>query len=500
MNLFLEVFDNRSLYFDTFDRMVDAVYVIDAERRTVYINKAAEALDGYFLKDIKGKTVQDLYGLEGINSPALRALAMECPVMNEEFSYYVNGKEVIQLCNAGPIYEDGRLVGAYSIQRDMTRFKNMVEKNIALQRVINKQKNFDRSLKQDPFSRIIGSSDVFSRTVSQAQQAAKTDSSVMLIGSTGSGKEIFARAIHNGSNRVKKPFLALNCAAIPETLIESILFGTVKGVYTGAVEKDGILAQADGGTVFLDEINSMPLASQAKLLRVLEERRIMKLGSNKEVPIDIRVISSTNEDPVDAVRNQHMREDLLYRLSVVPIVIPPLRERKEDLPELIDYFIKKYNDRFDKHILGVDDAVMTCFYEFSWPGNVRQLKTCIESAMNFAEDGNYICLKDLPVYVFEDNDTPENRYRRYLTQSESNHEKSSEFSQKENTSAYLSGNNRIAFDDENDGLLRSIERAKRSEIIEAIRNAEGNLAKAARSLGISRQLMYYRVKKYNIKL
>ena len=174
----------------------------------------------------------------------------------------------------------------------------------------------------------------------------------MLIGSTGSGKEIFARAIHNGSNRVKKTVLALNCAAIPETLIESILFGTVKGVYTGAVEKDGILAQADGGTVFLDEINSMPLASQAKLLRVLEERRIMKLGSNKEVPIDIRVISSTNEDPVDAVRNQHMREDLLYRLSVVPIVIPPLRERKEDLPELIDYFIKKYNDRFDKHILG----------------------------------------------------------------------------------------------------------------------------------------------------
>ena len=493
MNLFYEVFDQRCLYFDAFDRMHDAVYVVDTDKKIVYINKAAESLDGYLLKEIKGKTVFELYNLDDQNSPALKALETECPVIDEQFSYYVNGKEVIQLCNAGPIYEDGRLRGAYSIQKDLTRFKGIVEENIALQQEINRRKEFDAFDGHDPFSGIIGKEEVFSKTIAQARQAAKTDSSVMLIGSTGSGKEVFAHAIHNSSKRAKKPFLALNCAAIPETLIESILFGTVKGVYTGAVEKDGILAQADGGTVFLDEINSMPLASQAKLLRVLEERRIMKLGSNKEVPIDIRIISSTNETPAEAVRNCHIREDLLYRLSVVPITIPPLRERKGDIPLLVQYFIEQYNKRFQKRVRGVDDCVMDIFMTFSWPGNIRQLKTCIESAMNFAADDGIITLADLPVYVFEDADVPENRYRhRQINTEESGAGEQKIVSEKTVSVSSFS-------DDGEKGLLRSIEEEERRLMINAIRAAKGNVAKAARSLGISRQLMYYRVKKYNLK-
>ena len=243
----------------------------------------------------------------------------------------------------------------------------------------------------------------------------------------------------------------------------------------------------------MDEINSMPLASQAKLLRVLEERRIMKLGSNKEVPIDIRIISSTNETPAEAMRNRHIREDLLYRLSVVPITIPPLRERKGDIPLLVQYFIEQYNKRFQKRVRGVDDCVMDIFMTFSWPGNIRQLKTCIESAMNFAADDGIITLADLPVYVFEDADVPENRYRHRKINTEENGAGEQKIVSEKTVSV-------SSFSDDGEkGLLRSIEEEERRLMINAIRAAKGNVAKAARSLGISRQLMYYRVKKYNLK-
>ncbi|MBQ4093141.1 MAG: sigma 54-interacting transcriptional regulator [Firmicutes bacterium] len=488
MSLFAELFKERNLYFDLFDRLRDAVYIHDKETRCVYMNRAAENLEGVVFEEIKGKTVEEVYGLTGLESPLLRALGLETSVVNEKYTYYIKGKEITQLCNSGPIYENGCLIGAYTIQQDLTSINDMVEKNIALQQLLNRDKERMPIVSSDPFGNIIGNSERFAHTVSQARRAARSDSSVMLIGQTGCGKEVFARAVHEGSGRAKRPFIALNCAAIPETLIESILFGTVKGVYTGAVEKEGILAQADGGTVFLDEINSMPLASQAKLLRVLEERRIMKLGSNREVPIDIRVVSSTNEDPKDAVRNGHIREDLLYRLSVVPIVIPSLRERREDIPYLVDHFVAEYNERFHKCILGVDDDVMTCFMDFHWPGNVRQLKTCIESAMNFAEDGGYICMKDLPVYVFDDAIDTEIRHRRYRRMDEKG-----SFHFTSERDAERKG------EDETKPFMKSVEDAERQELMTAIREAKGNLAKAARSLGISRQLMYYRVKKYNLK-
>lgn len=505
MSLFDELFDRRSLYFDIFDRMVEAIYICDTDKNLIYFNKAAERLDGYLLKDVKGKSTYELYGLNEMDSPMLRALATEHPVVNEEFSYFVNGKEVVQLCNSGPIYEEGRLIGAYTVQRDLTQFKGIVEQNIALQHAINHHKSKHNSPFEDPFSGIVGRSDKFQSIIAQARQAARTNSSVMLIGATGSGKEVFARAVHEGSSRSEKPFLALNCAAIPETLIEGILFGTTKGVYTGAVEKDGILAQADGGTVFLDEINSMPLASQAKLLRVLEEKKIMKLGSNKEMPINIRLISSSNEMPAEAIRKGRMREDLFYRLSVVQILIPPLRDRVEDIPYLVRHFVDKYNTRFGKNVLGVDSQVMSIFMNFPWPGNVRQLKACIESAMNFARDDGWITRKDLPVYVFEDEEVPENRYRQW---SQKNRRKLSEeiVSDAEPSSptpVYLpreeEKNVRAGDEKESGGLMASIRDEEKEEIISALHRYKGNITKAAASLGMSRQSLSYRLKKYHLK-
>lgn len=501
MNLFEEIFTSRNLYFDALDRLPDAMYVCDIEGNLVYFNKAAERLDGYLLSEVKGESTYKLYGLTETDSPLLKALATERPVVDEEFSYYVNGKEIMQLCNSGPIYEGGRLIGAYTIQRDMTQFKDMVERNISLQNALNRKMRDEPASGEDPFSKIIGTSDKFRSCVSQARQAAKTNSSVLLIGNTGSGKEVFARAIHEGSARAKKPFLALNCAAIPESLIESILFGTTKGVYTGAVEKDGILAQADGGTVFLDEVNSMPLASQAKLLRVLEERKIMKLGSNKEVPIDIRLVSSTNEAPAEAIRNGHMREDLFYRLSVVQVLIPPLRDRKEDIPYLVDFFVDKYNKRFHKNVRGIDREVLSLFMEFQWSGNVRQLKACIESAMNFAEDGGWIALKDLPVYIFEDAEVPENRYRQWLQRK--GRSSGYESDESHDSLPIVATREAPIYEKVSSGeempLMDQIRSAERDEIIAVLRQTKGNITKAASLMGMSRQSLSYRMKKYHLK-
>ena len=513
MGLFDELFNARSLYFDVFDKMIEAVYICDTDRNLIYFNRAAEKLDGYLLKDVKGKSTYELYGLDETESPMLRALTTERPVVNEEFSYYVNGKEVVQLCNSGPIYEEGRLIGAYTVQRDLTMYKDIMEKNIALQRAISHHKNHNSNGKDDPFSGIIGGSESFCRCVAQARQAAHTSSSVMLIGNTGSGKEVFARAVHEGSDRRGKPFLALNCAAIPESLIESILFGTTRGVYTGAVEKEGILSQADGGTVFLDEINSMPLASQGKLLRVLEERKIMKLGSNKEMPINIRIISSTNESPSDAIRKGHMREDLFYRLSVVQIRIPPLRERKEDIPLLVKYFIEKYNKRFGKHVPGVDEQVMSVFTAFPWPVNVRQLKACIESSMNFVGDRDLISMKNLPSYLFEDAEVPENRYRQWMQKREKKQEKAVEGSVPANesasvveteifsdaTGAFEPGEIYGGPEETYGDIMEEIGREEKEEIVAALRKYRGNITKAAASLGMSRQSLSYRMKKYRLR-
>ncbi|MBQ6810979.1 MAG: sigma 54-interacting transcriptional regulator [Firmicutes bacterium] len=483
MDFFNALFREERLYFDLFDQITDAIYICDTEHRLVYFNKAAETLDGFDLKEVKGKTVEELYGIDEKTSPALRALTTEQPVINEKFTYYINGKENLQICFAGPIYSDGKLSGCYSIQRNVTALKEIVETNIALQRAIakEKKKNHNQPTKNSVFSRLVGQSQSFTNCLTLAEQAAKTDSSIMLVGETGSGKEGLARAIHDLSNRAEKPFLALNCAAIPESLLEGILFGTKKGVYTGALEKEGILSQADGGTIFLDELNSMPLSSQSKLLRVLEEKKIMKLGSNKEKKINVRIISSTNENPRNAILSGKLREDLFYRLSVVQITIPPLRERREDIPDLTEHFIKKYNARFDKNILGIENEVMDYFMSFSWPGNVRQLKACVESAMNFASNDRKIHFSDLPPYIFENGESPEDRYRQMAHKTPA--EQTAPIRKK------------------TDGLLLSeeIRQREKEDIIETLKQTKGNVSQAARLLGMRRQSLQYRMKKYNIK-
>lgn len=225
-------------------------------------------------------------------------------------------------------------------------------------------------------------------------QVAQSMSNVLICGETGTGKELVAESIHTASSRRRKPFLAQNCAAIPSELLESIFFGTEKGSFTGAESKMGLFEMAAGGTLFLDEINSMSLAMQVKLLKALEEKKIRRLGGTKDIVTDVRVVCATNELPELLLQERRLREDLYYRISVVRLEIPPLRDRREDISLLTNYFIRRYNRQMGRSIQALSDMVSNLFSEWDWPGNVRELKNTIESAFNVAQ-GDHIVIHDI---------------------------------------------------------------------------------------------------------
>ena len=226
--------------------------------------------------------------------------------------------------------------------------------------------------------------------VELAASVAKSNSPIFITGETGTGKELFAQGIHNASNRRDKPFIAQNCSAVPENLIESIFFGTSKGSYTGALDKKGLFEACDGGTLFLDELHCMPIHLQAKLLRVIESRSARRIGENEERKFDVRIIAATNINSHDILTQGHIRHDLYYRLSVVKIDIPPLRERIEDIQILSDFFIKKYNAIFDKNITSISPTLTALMLTYDWPGNVRELENFMESAILYASNDNTI--------------------------------------------------------------------------------------------------------------
>lgn len=263
--------------------------------------------------------------------------------------------------------------------------------------------NLDKHISIDD---IIGESKIIKKVKSMVLKVAESNSTIMIIGETGTGKELFSRAIHYHSKRRGKPFITINCSAIPDSLIESELFGYEGGAFTGASKlgKPGKFEIANGGTVFLDEIEAMPLYMQSKLLRVLEEKEVMRVGSNETIPIDVRIISATNVDLEEAVAKGQFRADLYHRLNVVPIVIPPLRERKEDILLLASYFVNKFSNAMNRNIKGLDKDVEKLFLSYSWPGNVRELKNTIEFAANL-EDSQYITVKSIPPAIREHKQT-----------------------------------------------------------------------------------------------
>lgn len=231
---------------------------------------------------------------------------------------------------------------------------------------------------------------------------ALSDSPVLIYGETGTGKELFAQSIHNASRRKHCPFLAINCAAIPETLLESTLFGTEKGAYTGSIQRKGLLELAHTGTLLLDEINSMDIQLQAKLLRFLQEGEFRRVGGVKSIHVDVRIISNTNIAPMEAIQKKQLRIDLYYRLGIANLTIPPLRERKEDIPTLVQSFLLKARKATGKSVLGIDKHTLSVFFAYDWPGNIRELQHAIEYSMTILPfDLQYITPEYLPDHILD---------------------------------------------------------------------------------------------------
>ncbi len=242
---------------------------------------------------------------------------------------------------------------------------------------------------------IIGKSKKMLQIIDIVKKVTPTSATVLIYGESGTGKELIAKAIHYNSPRKDKPFIAINCAAIPESLIESELFGYEPGAFTGAnIRKIGLIESAHGGTLFLDEIAELPLVLQSKLLRVLQEKEVRRIGGKDTIKVDVRIIAATNKNLVEEVEKNKFREDLYYRLKVVTVEIPPLRERKEDIPELVNFFIEKYSREFGKRISRIEEKALQALLNYSWPGNIRQLETVIERAIIIC-DGEKITLKDI---------------------------------------------------------------------------------------------------------
>ncbi|HEX6371516.1 MAG TPA: sigma-54 dependent transcriptional regulator [Longimicrobium sp.] len=255
----------------------------------------------------------------------------------------------------------------------------------------------DQLKKHYSFENIIGTSDSIQKVFSVVSRVAPTDASVFISGESGTGKELIARACHANSRRSDRAFMAINCAALPDHLLESELFGHEKGAFTGADnQRRGLLEVASGGTFFMDEISEMSMDLQAKLLRVIQERRIRRVGGESEIPIDVRWVSATNRDPEQAVRDGALRQDLLYRLNVVPVKLPPLRQRREDIPALAQHYLKRYGQEYDRGNLRFSPEALRVLSDFHWPGNVRELQNMMERIVSLCLPGQEITAEDLP--------------------------------------------------------------------------------------------------------
>lgn len=323
------------------------------------------------------------------------------------------------------------------------------------------------------FENIISNNNNFLRTIDFAKKIAQNNSSVLIVGETGTGKELFAQSIHNASNFAEGPFIAINCAAIPDTLVESVLFGTVQGAFTGAKNNEGLLYQAQNGTIFLDEINSLNLDSQAKLLRFLQDKTVRSVGGNKHVKIACRIISAVNKDIEKEIRSHKIREDLYYRLATVVLHIPSMRERMDDVPVLTDHFIHKYSTEFGNNISKVDSELMNLFMNYNWPGNVRELEHVLESAMNLVEQNeNALKVIHLSEFLQQKFSVVNARTRAEKSEGTYSTEKP---------------------------LYEILEEVERQVIVERLAKNQGNISQTAKELGIFRQALQYRIKKYMIE-
>ena len=442
----------------------EAIHVVNTEGITIFYNEVAAKHDGLQISEVVGKPLLNVFpSLNNQSSTLLKVIETKKPIYNETQSFVnLHGRKIDTVNTTLPIFVQGELIGAVEIAKDYSQIKQLSERLVEIQKSFKHRGG--KAIKQQAgytFIDLITNNKHFMTIKKKAEKLAKSDSPILVYGESGTGKELFVQSIHNASSRAAGPFIAQNCAAIPENLLESILFGTSKGSYTGAVDRPGLFELANGGTLFLDELNSMPFDLQAKLLRVLEDGAVRRIGGSNVISVNVRVISAMNVYPGVAMEANQLRTDLFYRLNVLTFELMPLRQRNEDILYLSDIFISQYNKQLRKQVSGLDDHVKAIFLKHQWPGNVRELKHTIEYMMNVCE-GSILTGHDLPMMM-------KNIQRDSL---------------EETSTSFV--------------LRDHLKKLEIQLINDALNASGGNVQKAAVLLDIPRQTLQYKMKKLNI--
>lgn len=427
------------------ESITDGLLVIDGQNRVSHLNNAVVRLLGCQPQDVIGLPLKQLID-EQYNSRLLNIILNKCPVTDELFLLHKNDNIVKCTITVRPLTNPkNETIGTVVIINEHKRIKHLI-------------KQMEGTRASLTFANIVGSSPNFLAAVKMAKMVSASHSTILLSGESGTGKDVFAQAIHNNGPRTKQPFVALNCGAIPRELMASELFGHVEGAFTGARKggTPGKFELADGGTIFLDEISEIPLDLQAHLLRVIEDKSIVRLGGTEVIPLDIRIIAATNRNLEEEVAKKNFRADLYYRLNVVSIHLPPLRERLGDIPALTTAFANQLAAQWGKKTVTIDDEAMLALQFYQWPGNIRELQNVLERIFNFL-DMDQIRLEHLSAKIVEGyratNSTP------------------------------------------NTGFLRKSEMVM---IMGALQRNRGNRSQAALDLGISRSTLYRKIQEYNI--
>lgn len=455
------------------NNLYDGVLLSDKKGEVVIYNHSMAEIEARDSEDMLGKYIWDAYGYSDVNkSEHMQVFESKLPIINKYKAHaYKNGRPLYKSYSTFPIEKDGETIGVYSISKNETKLHSLLSETIELKRQF-KDRNKDKKEKSNgtryTFTDIIGTSDDMIELIKEAEAISWLDNNILIVGDTGTGKEVFAQSIHNFGKRNYEPFIGINCSAIPENLLESILFGTVKGAYTGALDSSGLFEEAGEGTLFLDEINSMPMSMQTKLLRVLQERQVRRVGGKKSYPIKCRIVSAMNEDPNKLMEEERLRKDLFYRIAGFNLYIPPLKDRKEDIFEMAHYFITKNNINMNRNIEGIDDNLRRIMEDYEWPGNARELEHFIENIMiKTHEDGKYLKSENIPSSIKHTMDT----------------------------------SGEIILDDKVESgisLEEELEKLEKELITKALNKNKWNVTKTAVNLGVTRQSLIYRMKKLEI--
>lgn len=434
----------------------DGLIVVNKQGVVTMTNQAFSSFFDQKPEDMIGKPITEVYD----NPKFTEVLETAQPVHG--YIHDLNGHEII--ASRVPIIQDGKIVGALGkvVFKDVNELYALTKKVDSLRSELDYYKKTLSKNNSSALELLKGKNPIMSSLMKTTLRVAKSGSTVLLRGESGTGKELFALLLHAQSSRGQGPFIKVNCAAVPENLLESEMFGYDEGAFTGARKggKIGKFELADGGTLFLDEIGDMEMSMQAKLLRVIQEREVERLGSNKVRKVDFRLVAATNRDLEGMIRDKQFREDLYYRLNVVTLTIPPLRERLDDMENLIKTFIKKFNLQFAQSVMGITEEAKSVLKKHRWPGNIRELENIIERAFNML-DGTEIQLKHLPNYL----------------QILASHD----------IRPYVEGTLET--------ILKGVER---DALIIALETANGNKVQAARSLGLSRAGLYKKLIKHQL--